>query len=292
MGDAPNPEPQQVAGGLRFASLDGGGGAYTCGVTTDGSAYCWGWNQFGQLGDGTTTDKSAPVQVATAEGFLSLSLTAFHTCGVTQSGTALCWGQNDVGQLGIGAQSGDAVPTPQVVTGTQFFTSVTVGFNHTCGLEVSGDVFCWSNNTLGQSATAGRGDNTAPTAILWDGLGFLSVTAGAEHTCGVILSGEGLCWGSNSLGQLGHLSVDVCSESEGAGGVLFGCTLTPTLVDTQLRFSRLALGSHHTCGVSVNDNLAYCWGGGTVGELGNGQSGATYLSVSPQRVAGQVTSGT
>ena len=103
--------PVLVAGNLAFTSLSVGG-SHTCGLTSSGAAYCWGYNRYGQLGDGTTTDRRTPVLVAGNLAFTSLSAGVLHTCARTSSGAAYCWGSNYYGALGDGTLISRLVPTP------------------------------------------------------------------------------------------------------------------------------------------------------------------------------------
>ncbi len=90
---------------------------HTCGVRTDGTAWCWGWNSDGQLGDGTTTKRKSPVRVGTANNWDSISAGNYdHTCGVRTNGTAWCWGQNGYGQLGDGTTTKRLSPVQVVPT--------------------------------------------------------------------------------------------------------------------------------------------------------------------------------
>jgi alpha-tubulin suppressor-like RCC1 family protein len=91
-----------VSVGLTFQSVSAGF-THSCGVTTPGDAYCWGWNLRGQLGDGTNTDSNVPVEVSGGLTFQSVSAGGAHSCGVTPAGDAYCWGRNFAGQLGNGA---------------------------------------------------------------------------------------------------------------------------------------------------------------------------------------------
>ena len=100
-----------MAGGLTFAAVSAGGDArHTCGVTVAGAAHCWGWNVFGELGDGTTTTRQSPVLVAGGLRFSAVRAGNNHTCGVTVEGTAYCWGRNADGQLGDGTTTDRLMP--------------------------------------------------------------------------------------------------------------------------------------------------------------------------------------
>jgi alpha-tubulin suppressor-like RCC1 family protein len=101
--------PVAVVSGLSFAMVSAEN-LNTCGVTTGNAAYCWGYNFYGQLGDGTKTDRTSPVAVAGGLGFTSVSTGGYHTCGLTTEGAAYCWGYNSVGQLGDGTTNGSPVP--------------------------------------------------------------------------------------------------------------------------------------------------------------------------------------
>lgn len=138
--------PVSVSSGLVFVSVSAGV-AHTCAVTTNGTAYCWGRNVNGQLGDGTTTSRTTPVAVAGALRFVAVSAGNSHSCGVTASGEAYCWGGNHRGQLGEGSVSGRTSPTR--VTGGLRLSSVGAGGAHTCGLTEGGAAYCWGSNAYG-----------------------------------------------------------------------------------------------------------------------------------------------
>jgi alpha-tubulin suppressor-like RCC1 family protein len=102
--------PVAVSGGLIFASVNAGHYWHSCGVTTSGAAYCWGYNGSGHLGNGTNTDSNVPVAVSGGHTFASVSAGYYHSCGVTTSGAAYCWGWNSFGQLGNGTNTDSNVP--------------------------------------------------------------------------------------------------------------------------------------------------------------------------------------
>jgi alpha-tubulin suppressor-like RCC1 family protein len=148
-----------VGGALRFTSLSAGS-FYTCGVATSGAGHCWGSNQFGQLGDGTTAPSAAPRLVAGGHRFQRLVAKRAsgrpHTCGLTVDGQALCWGWESEA---LGRGNLEDTSRPGAVVGGLTFRALSAGFSHTCGITTRGDVYCWGDDRYGQlgdGATAAR----------------------------------------------------------------------------------------------------------------------------------------
>lgn len=206
------PIPVSGGGGPAIFSTISAGGRHTCALQGDGTALCWGNNDSSQLGVGSTgglTD--TPAQVATGTRFTSISAGRFHTCALTAGGAAFCWGLNTSGQLGTGGIGGQS-PVPVAVAGGLSFTRISAGYSHTCGLATGGAVYCWGENgdlQLGRGPFTGSGgaDGT-PVQVTGGGLpggvSFTTVTAGAQHSCGVGSDGFAYCWGSNVFGALGN----------------------------------------------------------------------------------------
>jgi alpha-tubulin suppressor-like RCC1 family protein len=213
--------PVLVSGGLSFAALTAGG-LLTCGLTTNGAAYCWGFNGQGQLGNGMTTGpqdcggdfvcSATPVLVLGGMRFAALSAGFDHTCGRTTSLAAYCWGYGAFGKLGTGTTESDSVPVP--VMGGLSFAALTASGDHTCGVTTGGAAYCWGYNyhgELGDGATTGPQCYASPTiacsstpVLVSSGLNFAALSAGFDHTCGVTTDGVAYCWGSNHFGQLGN----------------------------------------------------------------------------------------
>jgi alpha-tubulin suppressor-like RCC1 family protein len=260
-GSFSRPVPTPVAGGLTFAALSGGGD-HSCGVTTSGVAYCWGWNGEGELGDGTIDTRLVPTRVAGDLTFAVVSAGGGHTCGVTTAGAAYCWGVNWAGQLGTGTaevcplELGTACSTvPVPVAGGLTFATVSAGDFHTCGVTTSGQAYCWGYNNVGELGDGTIGLSPFPTPVA-GGLTFAAVSAGGEeYTCGVTTSGQAYCWGWNGNGQLGDSTTTA--------------RLVPTPVAGGLTFAAVSGGYAHTCGVATS-GAAYCWGWGPNGQLGDG----------------------
>ncbi|MFL5495476.1 MAG: RCC1 domain-containing protein [Gemmatimonadales bacterium] len=286
--------PVAVAGALRFRQVSAGS-AHTCGVTTDDRAYCWGENSLGQLGNGTTGDRSlTPVAVAGGLRFRHVSAGSGHssnehTCGVTTDDRAYCWGGNGSAQLGDGTTTDR--PSPVAVAGGLKFRQVSAGgtfsggkigsgsdFAHTCGVTTSDRAYCWGDNVFGElGAGITEGGSLTPVAVA-GGLSFRLVSAGGRHTCGVTTANLAYCWGANSFGQLGD------GTNHGPERC-FGnyCSSRPVAVAGARRFDRVSAGGAHTCAVTPFDR-AFCWGANARGQLGDGT--ITTDRPTPVRVVG------
>jgi alpha-tubulin suppressor-like RCC1 family protein len=175
------------------------GTSHSCGLTTTGTAYCWGGGGSGQLGDGTTTNRPTPVAVAGGLTFQSVVAGNSHTCGVTTAGVGYCWGSNCCGELGIGhGQVVDSPPasTPTLVAGGLTFQVIdTRSLPVTCGLTTAGAAYCWGSSGYGDLVGTGHvGVVVSPLAVV-GGLTFRSLAAGGAYTCGLTTSGVAYCWG-------------------------------------------------------------------------------------------------
>lgn len=142
------PTPLRVIGGHQFVELEVGN-FHTCGRTSGNVTLCWGWNDSGQIGDGTTTDRLIPTTVSGGDAFVSIHAAGWSTCGRLASGLAKCWGENEEGENGTGTMVNSS--TPAAVTGARAYTSLTSGSGyHFCGIQSSGTVYCWGDNSYGQ----------------------------------------------------------------------------------------------------------------------------------------------
>ncbi|MGH7516172.1 MAG: Ig-like domain-containing protein [Gemmatimonadales bacterium] len=251
---------------LGFFQVTAGLG-HTCGITFAGAAYCWGDNDRGQLGDGTTADRTRPVPVAGGLVFATLRAGNRHTCGVT-AGAAYCWGDNSIGQLGDGTTTGRTRPTqvsPNLFSGGVFFASVSVGSSHTCGRTTGGLGYCWGSNVAGQLGGGTSAlSSTVPVAVsMPTPLQVVALSAGSSHNCAVASDARAYCWGDNISGELGdgttvRRSVPVA-------------VAPPVGQTTPLAFTTLGLGANHSCGRTAA-GVIYCWGANGSGQLGDGST--------------------
>jgi alpha-tubulin suppressor-like RCC1 family protein len=303
-------KPLAVAGGIAFASISAGAD-HTCGVALSpiGAAYCWGENFHGELGDGTTTERHAPVLVIGGINFVSVSAGGNFTCGLAVNGGVYCWGAG--GALGNGSFAQSSLPVR--VASSVTFAAVSAGLEHACALGTDGLGYCWGQGQfLGdgvQSDTAhstpvplagnikfrvlqpswnggcaiGQDDQTycwgqiprttfanSPT-LLPGGLTFTSLGVGptASHGCAITASHAAYCWGVDTNGQTG--------DGPPAGSN----RLSPVAVIGGIAFTSILGGGAHTCGLTAT-GAAYCWGTNANGQIGAGPPvGASYFAPTP-----------
>jgi len=248
--------PTPVSGLSSGATSVAAGSSHTCALTTAGGVLCWGFNDGGQLGDGTTTNRSTPTAVSgLASGAAAISAGWRHTCALTTGGGVMCWGRNDWGQLGSGTATYQSTPT--AVSGlASGATSVAAGYSHTCAVTMGGGVLCWGSNAYGQLGDGTTTSRRTPTAVSGLASGVTAVTTGQFHTCAVTSGGGVVCWGRNESGQLGDGTITNRLTPTAVGGLAGGVT-------------RVAGGYYHTCVLTTGAGVA-CWGSNRDGELGDG----------------------
>ena len=228
------------------------GGQTSCETKSDGTIWCWGRNNFGQLGNGTTGLSKVPVQVGSGQDWKAVSTSGASTCGIKTDGSLWCWGLDNWGQLGIGR--GQPRLTPVRVGSSTQWATVSTSWFHTCATRANGSLWCWGQNNRGQlgdgtTTTKGRPTQIG-TARTW-----AEVTTGGWHSCGTRTDGTAWCWGQNAFGQLGNTRPDIQP--------------TPVRVGTGTGWVQLSAGWAHTCGVTA-DGHASCWGFNNRGQLGDG----------------------
>jgi alpha-tubulin suppressor-like RCC1 family protein len=281
------------------------GGYHTCALMTGGGVKCWGLNVFGQLGDGTTTDRYLPTDVqGLTSGVSSIGGGGYHSCAVTMAGGLKCWGNNSEGQLGRGfVTPAGTAPTPEdVVTLTSGVLKVVGGGFHTCAVTTGGALKCWGQNggRIGDGTGTRR---TTPVDVSGLSAGVTSVAATVTHTCVVTSSGGVKCWGTGAFGQVGDGSyavarltptdvagldtgvstvsggnAGICAVTAGGGVACWGSTsegetrLTPKPVATLTAgVVSSALGATHSC-VLTNLGGVKCWGQNVIQQIGDGTS--------------------
>ena len=276
----------------------------TCAIDLDDRAWCWGRNDQGQLGDGTTEERTQPTAVASDDRFISIDVASGYGCGVGTDAVGRCWGSNFEGRFGNGTIEGTTTPVPGA-TGLEL-VRFTLGSAHACGVAVGGAAWCWGRSNTGQ-----RGDSTytrsrVPTPV-YDPGSFSSLSSGNHNVCGIGPEDVIYCWGSHPLGTgdrehrivptptvgtmrgvdvaAGHghicaLDLEGVAFCWGFGGRLGDGSVedrfAPVRVETELRFATISAGGLHTCALTP-DGAAWCWGVNVNGETGNESSEVQHL---------------
>jgi alpha-tubulin suppressor-like RCC1 family protein len=192
--------PLAVSSALTFLAVSAGA-QHACAVASSGTAYCWGFNALGALGNGTARDTALPAAVSGGRSFVSVSAGRNHTCAVAADSAGYCWGYNGYGRLGDGTTTASTVPV--AVFGGLRFAMIGAGGYHSCGVTSGGTAYCWGSNESGQLGDGTMTDQAYPVPVA-GGLRFASVSAGWRHSCGVTDDGVVYCWGLNDHGQLGN----------------------------------------------------------------------------------------
>lgn len=253
-GTADKKAPAQVqALGTAVAEL-ATGGYHTCARKGDGSAWCWGLNDFGQLGDGTSVKKTAPAAVKDLGAVANLTAGTMHSCARKADGTAWCWGLNDAGQIGDGTLVNK--PTPVQVKALGTVAQLAAGGAHTCARKTDATLWCWGNNDHGQIGPGGGSLSSGPVELTALGTETAEVTAGAAHTCVRKTNGTVWCWGDNAFGQLGD------GSSTASAAPVPVTALGASVVE-------VSAGASHTC-ARKQDGTLWCWGDNNFGQLGDG----------------------
>ncbi|MEE2901751.1 MAG: hypothetical protein VYC39_05445 [Myxococcota bacterium] len=293
-------DPVQLSSGLR----------YTCALRGQGEIYCWGTNNFGQLGNGTVTNALTPTAVNGISSAEQVSAGTSHACARLQTGVVQCWGINTSGQLGTGNFASQI--RPQTVSGISGVIDVAAGGKHSCAVIQSGDVYCWGANDWGQLGNGTLVGTTLPSLVT--GLSdVIQISLGDEHSCARTQRDEVYCWGQNDRGQLGNGSFNFrafpayvrqdaadirlgdrhscllsnfgsmdCWGANNFGELGISSTIDQPSPITVLGLSDLAqidAGGSQTCATN-NDGEVYCWGDNQLGQAGNGSVGASVLAPS------------
>ncbi|HVY39747.1 MAG TPA: RCC1 repeat-containing protein [Polyangia bacterium] len=248
--------------GATGASSAAAGDAHTCAAVAGPAGTplvaCFGANDRGQLGDGTTTARATPAAVAFAGvppvAPIAVAAGGGHTCLTDGAGRLWCWGRGDRGQLGTGAAGDDPSPGEVALPGSDTAASVATGQAHTCAVDDQGRVWCWGANDRGQLGTGTAGpDVPAPAPVAGLPGPAVEVSAGGAHSCAALKDGRIFCWGANESGQLG----DGTWADRARPAPVPGATGT------------VEAGQAHTCAFTA-DGHAACWGADNSGQLGDG----------------------
>ena len=285
-------------------------GKFTCATKSDTTVWCWGLNSSGQLGDGTTTNRSRPVQVLDLADVVSVDTGYDYACALKSDTTVWCWGGNGNSSLGDGTTTNRSRPAQvKDSTGLSYLTGVTqvsTGSGHACAVTSNGSAWCWGWNhyyILGSSGPASNIPKAVPNIST-----AAQIRAGGFFTCVLLTSGTINCWGERLTGNYGLAGVTFLSKSKGQ----HICAIATDLAlkcwgynpegqlgigDTTYRSSPTTLtgfegalsvssNNHNSCAVKA-DGTPWCWGWNALGQVGVAD---TANQINPTAVSG-VTGG-
>ncbi len=290
---------------------------HSCALTTKGKVWCWGFNAYGELGDGTTTNSNKPVAVTGIGKVKAVSGGYEFTCALSTKSKVWCWGFNAYGQLGDNTTTNS--PVPVAVYGLGKVKSITTGGLHACALTTKGKVVCWGYNGYGELGNNTTANSPKPVTVYGLTSKAKSVSAGYYTTCAVNKKGAAKCWGYNGNGQLGNNTTTSSSKPVTVSGLskkvasvkpsyVHTCAVTtkgkvkcwgyngygalgdnsttnslvPVAVYNLDKTTKVSLGEVHTCALTAKKAVK-CWGYNSTGQLGDG---TTTTSLKPIKVAG------
>ncbi len=274
------PRPVRVSETLSFTAITTSH-HHTCALQPDGKVWCWGSNEYGQLGSSAPMQRCAgdnlacsgtPLQLDGDQRVARVAASIRHTCAIDMNGQAWCWGFGEGGQLGDGRRENS--PVPVAVAGGLQLSAIagSVSGSVNCALTSGGEAWCWGPDIDGVLGNGTRAGSDLPVPVLTSDT-FVAISVGQSHACGVTTARDAYCWGLNWFGNLG------VGSAGGEGGI--SRSTTPLLVIGALKFTRIAAGGEHTCALA-EDGRAYCWG---LGHLTGTTGAASYVS-SPVPVEG------
>ena len=248
--------PVEVTGLGSTPRSMGVGGSHVCAVLDTLAVQCWGKNDDGQVGDGSTSNRNVPTNVSgLSSGVQDVALGGYHSCALLlDGGEVKCWGQGNSGQIGDGETLDRTEPVDVTGLGGTA-TALALGGYHSCAI-VAGGVKCWGRNSNGQLGNNSTDNSPTPVDVsgLGAGTGVTAVAAGAYHTCALLDTGAMKCWGRNSAGELGDGTTDE--------------RLTPVdVTGLSSSVTSISLGQQYTC--AVHGGGAKCWGRNYLGYLGD-----------------------
>jgi len=264
--------PVTVVGSITNWSAIAAGGFHNLGLTDAGVIYAWGTGGNGQLGDGTTIDKSSPVTVVGGiTNWSQISAGSTHSLGLTDAGVLYAWGAGSDGRLGDGTIINRSSPVT-IIGGITNWSAVSAGQYHSLGLTNTGILYAWGLGTSGRLGDGTAISKSSPVTVVGGITNWSAVNAGNIHSLGLTDAGVLYAWGAGGVGRLGD-------------GTTIARSSPVTVVGGITNWSQISAGSTHSLGLT-DAGVLYAWGSGGSGRLGDG---TIINKSSPVTVVGGIT---
>ena len=246
------------------------GDFHTLAIKTDGTLWAWGYNQFGEVGDGTIIYKNLPTQIGTDNNWSKITAGANHSLAIKTNGTLWAWGNNSFGQLGDSTNTNKNVPT-QIGTDNNW-SKITAGANHSLAIKTDGTLWAWGYNNYGQLGDSTNTNKNIPTQVGIEN-SWSQIDCGEGHSIAIKTNGTLWAWGLNSNGQLGDGTNGPNTE-----------TNIPIHIGIATNWFKITAGSNQTLAIKTDGTL-WAWGSNANGDLGDG----TYTDInSPTQIGSAV----
>lgn len=239
-----------------------GGSLNMCARKADNTMWCWGDNYYGEIGDGTTTDRHTPVQVTALGANVAYAAAGWGSaCAIKTDSTLWCWGRNQYGAVGDGTTTDRHTPVQVTKLGTGV-VQVGIGASHACARKSDGTMWCWGYNTSGEVGDGTTTQRNSPVQVTALGNNVASIIVGGYHTCAIKTDGTLWCWGQDRWGQIGDGTITNTPRA----------TPAQVSLDSNVVVLDGAAGFANTCARPSFDQVL-CWGYDLYGDIGNGTTG-------------------
>jgi alpha-tubulin suppressor-like RCC1 family protein len=258
--------PTTVPGLAPGATSVAAGGDTSCAILKTGAVRCWGSNDDGQLGDGSTQGRLGTLTdiAGLSPGIEAVAVGSGYACALLSDGSIKCWGDNGAGQLGNGTTTDSRVPVAVLGLGGPA-SVLSVGRHHSCAVVAGGGIKCWGGNFSGEVGDGSLQNASSAKAVLGLSDTAVAVSAGAYHSCAALTSGVVQCWGENYSGQLGN-------------GTTTDSLAPVTVASLESKAVAVSASDEHTCAL-LDTRTVQCWGDNYAGELGDGTRSSSTMPV-------------
>jgi alpha-tubulin suppressor-like RCC1 family protein len=251
--------PVSIVGGFSDWTKVSAGVNHSAGLTAGGTAWAWGLNADGSLGDNTSVDRSSPVSVVGGfANWTQISAGFNHTLALQANGTIWGWGYNGDGRLGRNTAGAASSSPASVVGGFTNWIQISAGFGHSVGLQADGTIWTWGTNGSGQLGDNSTSNRSSPVSVVGGFVNWTQISGGGYHTLALRAEGTLWAWGNNTSGRLG----DNSTENRSSPVSVVGGFTDWASVD----------GGFQSSGATRTNGSVWCWGNNINGQIGDGST--------------------